>query len=467
MRDRRRSQGGPSGAPGDGGAAAPPRFSQALRGAHRTPRRISFTAQAVCESRMPDMSRYIELHAASAFSFLAGRLAARGARRSRRRARLPGARAARPRRRLRRAALPQGGATAAGMQADHRRGADDGERAAAGGAAAPHDAGGRGPTWRPAGPRASRAEGYRNLCRLITRMKLARAERRRRADARGPRGARRAGLVALAGARGARSAGASASAASLDRLVGLFGRDQRLRRAAAALPPRRGGRQRHARRPGRGVPRAARRHGRRPLRRPRATGRCSTSSRASATTRRSAGAGRRLAPNAERYLKPPARDGGAVRRSARGGGATRRAGRPPAVHDGRSRLPLSRLSGAAGRDAGVVPAADHRGRRARALPAVSRPGARADRARARSDREARSRRLLPHRLGHRQLLPRSRTSSCRGAARRPTAPSATASASRRSIRSAWTCCSSASCPRSAASGRTSISTCRAAIGASA
>ena len=59
----------------------------------------------------------------------------------------------------------------------------------------------------------------------------------------------------------------------------------------------------------------------------------------------------------------------------------------------------------AGRDDGVVSAEDHAGRRARALSAVSRSRARADRARARSDREARSRRLLPDRLGHRQFLP--------------------------------------------------------------
>ena len=51
---------------------------------------------------------------------------------------------------------------------------------------------------------------------------------------------------------------------------------------------------------------------------------------------------------------------------------------------------------------------------------------------------------------------------CRDAARRPTAWSATRSASRPSIRSAWICSSSAFCPKSAASGRTSISTCPAA-----
>ena len=46
-----------------------------------------------------------------------------------------------------------------------------------------------------------------------------------------------------------------------------------------------------------------------------------------------------------------------------------------------------------------------RHRRAGALSPVSRQGARADRARAGPHREARPRRLLPHRLGHRQLLP--------------------------------------------------------------
>ena len=54
---------------------------------------------------------------------------------------------------------------------------------------------------------------------------------------------------------------------------------------------------------------------------------------------------------------------------------------------------------------------------------------------------------------------------CRAAARRPTAPSATRSASPPSIRSAWSCSSSASSPRSAASGPTSISICRRATGA--
>ena len=82
-----------------------------------------------------------------------------------------------------------------------------------------------------------------------------------------------------------------------------------------------------------------------------------------------------------------------------------RARRAARIHDGRSRLPLSGLPGACRRDDGVVPAQDDAGGRARALPAVSRSGAPPGRARARSDREARSRRLLPDRLGHRQLLP--------------------------------------------------------------
>ena len=116
-------------------------------------------------------------------------------------------------------------------------------------------------------------------------------------------------------------------------------------------------------------------------------------------------AGRRLAANAERYLKPPAQM------------ARLFADRPEAV---RATLALAErlqftmkdlgyrfpaLSGAAGRNRDVVSPQDHRGRRARSLSAVSRSGARADRARARSHREARARRLLPHRLGHREFLP--------------------------------------------------------------
>ena len=66
-----------------------------------------------------------------------------------------------------------------------------------------------------------------------------------------------------------------------------------------------------------------------------------------------------------------------------------------------------------------------------------------------------------------RVLPRATASWCRAAARPPTAPSAIRSASPPSIRSAWSCCSSASSPKSAASGPTSISTCPAATSASA
>ena len=59
----------------------------------------------------------------------------------------------------------------------------------------------------------------------------------------------------------------------------------------------------------------------------------------------------------------------------------------------------------------------------------------------------------------------SRASSCRDAVGREQR-CVTAWGSRRWIRSRWICCSSASCRRSAANGRTSISICRAAIAAS-
>ena len=95
------------------------------------------------------------------------------------------------------------------------------------------------------------------------------------------------------------------------------------------------------------------------------------------------------------------------------------------------------------------------------------PRARAPaRARAARDREARSRRLLPDRPRHRALREASSGSWRRGAARPPTAPCVTRSASPRSIPSPWACSSSASSRRSAASGPTSISTCRRARSAS-
>ncbi len=65
--------------------------------------------------------------------------------------------------------------------------------------------------------------------------------------------------------------------------------------------------------------------------------------------------------------------------------------------------------------------------------------------------------LFPHRLRHRALRARAEASSARAAARRPIPPSATASASPRSIPTAPICCSSASSRRSGASRPTSTS----------
>ena len=308
-------------------------------------------------------------------------------------------------------------------------------------------------------------EGYRNLCRLVTRMKL-RAPKGEGALALEELEGRTAGLVALAGRE-----------ALVGRRYGVGG----LRRS-----------------PGRAV-------------RPRRTSTSSCSAICCATRRPTTQALVDLAAafhvpvvatNGVRFARPDERPlfdvltcirhrtDLAPRRAA--AGAERRAVPEAADGDGRALLAICRtpsphaaswpiaceytmadlgyrfpgLPGAARRDDELVPAEDHGGRRARAVPAVSRAGARADRARARSHREARSGRLLPHRLGHRQFLPAAATFSRRGAGRRPTAPSATASASRRWIRSGWICCSSGSCRRSAASGPTSISICRAAIGAS-
>jgi error-prone DNA polymerase len=97
-------------------------------------------------------------------------------------------------------------------------------------------------------------DGYRNLCRLITRMKL------RSPKGEGALTLRRSrrlhgGLVALAG-RTVLDGRRYGVGGLLDRLVGIFGRGSVYRRAAAASPARRGSRQRRARRARVGVPRA-------------------------------------------------------------------------------------------------------------------------------------------------------------------------------------------------------------------
>ena len=91
----------------------------------------------------------------------------------------------------------------------------------------------------------------------------------------------------------------------------------------------------------------------------------------------------------------------------------------------------------------------------------------ADRARAGGDRKTGSGRIFPDRVGHRSFLPRAKYSGAgarfggeqRGLLLRWESP--------RSIRWAWSCCSSGFFPKNAANGRTSIWTCPAATSASA
>ena len=214
------------------------------------------------------------------------------------------------------------------------------------------------------------------------------------------------GLVALAG-RPLLDAQHFGVGGLLDRLDRPLRPRQRLRRSAAPLPARRGVRHGRAHAPRAGLPRAGRGHQRRPLRHPR---------RAPALRRAHLRApshhrGRRRPPAGaqRRALSQAARgDGAALLGSSRRAQRDRGARRASRVHDGRSRLPLPGLSGAGRRQRDVVPAPHRRGRRPRSLPALSREGAPPDRPRARSDREARSRRLLPDRVGHRQLLPPAR-----------------------------------------------------------
>ena len=123
-------------------------------------------------------------------------------------------------------------------------------------------------------------------------------------------------------------------------------------------------------------------------------------------------------------------------------------------------LQLPRLPPASRRDPELLPASPHLERRPGPLPPLHRPRPGADLKGAEDDREARARRLLPDRLGHHPLLPRAEQIMVQGRGLgRQQRRSATPCRSPPSTRSRWNCSSSASCPRSAASGRTSISTC--------
>ncbi len=306
-------------------------------------------------------------------------------------------------------------------------------------------------------------DGYRNLCRLVTTMKL-RAAKGEGALTFDDLDGHIDGLIALAG-RTAIDGARFGVGGLVDRIVGTFGAPQVYVELQRHLLREQEWDNQVAARARRGVSPAGDRHQRRSLRgavdRPLYD--VLTCIRHKTTLER---AGRRLSCNAERYLKSPEAMARLFADDAARRSRDRRARRAPRLHDGRSRLSLSRVSGAARRDDGIVPAEDHAGGRARAVSAVRRSRAPPDRARARSDREARSRRLLPDRLGHRQLLPPARHPGAGarlgGQQRRLLQPRA----SPRSIRSAWSCCSSGFSPRSAANGRTSISICRAATGAS-
>ena len=228
----------------------------------------------------------------------------------------------------------------------------------------------------------------------------ARAKRCRRADARRvggldrrSRGAgrpRAARYPPLWRRRSARPSGRTVRAA------------QRVRRAAAPPAPRRGSRLGGAGRAGTGVPRAGRGHERRPVRRacgPSAVRRADVRSPPYHARRR--GAAARAQRRAVSEIAGG--DGAALCGSPRRAGGYRGARGAARVHDGRPGIPLSEVSRAGRRDGGGVSTAHHGGWRARTVSPVPRQGPHPDRARAQFDREARPRRLLPHRVGHRQL----------------------------------------------------------------
>ena len=321
-------------------------------------------------------------------------------------------------RRLRRAAVLQGGEGGGGQGA--RRGGGRARSRSGGPSATPRRGEGQGP---PAPARTETSDppphllvenraGYRNLCRLITAGALGKPKGEASvtwdqvaAHAEGlhvPDGRRRG--AGRAGAR--RAAGSTRRGDELERLAAIF--PGRAPRRAPAAPPARGG----APQPG--------------ARRSRARG-CACRSLATNGVRyaRAEGQG---APRRPDVHPPP------HARSTRAGTPARRAARAALQErrrDGARSSPIcrrrsTRASELAARldftladlgyrfpeyplPPGETPSSYLRQvdveRRARALPAADGEGAGADREGARDDREARSRRLLPDRLGHRALLP--------------------------------------------------------------
>ena len=159
---------------------------------------------------------------------------------------------------------------------------------------------------------------------------------------------------------------------------------QRLRRAAAPLSPRPGGAATTGCARGRaalGLPLA--RHQCAAARRRARTGRCSTSSRASASTPTLDAAGRLLAQNSERFMKSGRGDGAALRRLPRRGGQQRRAGAAARLHAEGPRLPLPRVSAAAGarRPSATCATLAEAGARARYGDGARSPSGRAGRSR--------------------------------------------------------------------------------------
>ena len=170
-------------------------------------------------------------------------------------------------------------------------------------------------------------------------MKLRGAERRGGADARRSRRPRRRADRAGRPRRHRRPR--FGVGGLVDRLVGMFGARQRLRRAAAAPAARRGGGQPRAARSRGGVSPAGPGDQRRPLRR---AGRPSALRRPHLHPPQDDARAGGAAIELERRALPQAAgaDGAAVRRSAGGDHRHARARRSARLHDGGSRLPLSR-----------------------------------------------------------------------------------------------------------------------------
>ena len=250
-----------------------------------------------------------------------------------------------------------------------------GTRAHMGAEIAVRDAGERvrPPAWLPHGVAAEPVRfallaessiGYQNLCRLITRFKLREGTKAEGSALLEDVAEHAEGLVCLTGgdegplaAALARGGYAEACVKSSAWYISSAGKC--LRRIAEALRPRRGTSQ-----PGR-RPHRARSH--LPLLATNGVNYATAYERevldVLTTIRHHCTldtAGRLLAPNAERYLRSAREMQELVPRSAGGHRRHGRAFRAPRLSDERSRLPLSRLSGAGGRHHAVVSGEAHR-----------------------------------------------------------------------------------------------------------